>query len=98
MPKTKRGFSYQEFEDYNGVACEIKKSSVAGDDCIWFGAKEIGLKEFVAYRKPPWKEVELEQTERHHHIANNSMHLSREQVKELLPILHKFVETGEIES
>lgn len=29
--------------------------------------------------------------------ANSRMHLNREQIAELLPILQKFVETGEID-
>ena len=31
------------------------------------------------------------------HNANTSMHLSREQVAALLPMLQRFVETGEID-
>lgn len=31
------------------------------------------------------------------HNANTPMHFSREQVAALLPMLHRFVETGEID-
>lgn len=93
---TERGFAFVKFNDMNGVACKIQKSSIATDDAIWFGAEKIGLQEFVAFRQPAWQEVELEQNERHHYIANNSMHLSRDQLRELLPILQRFVETGEV--
>ena len=95
MKHTDRGFAYQEFEDFNGIKCSIQKSSIATDDCIWFGAKDIGLKHFKAYEG--WKDVELVQTISEHHVANNRMHLSREQVAELLPVLQRFVETGEID-
>lgn len=92
--KTKRGFEIVEFKDFNGVECKIQKSSLATDDAIWFGAKEIGLQEFRSGNG--WMPVELEQSEGHHFVANNSMHLNRKQVKKLLPILQNFVETGEL--
>lgn len=96
--QTKRGFDYRKFKDANGVACSIQISSAVRKDClIWFGADKIGLQEFVAFRQPSaWKEVKLEQTIDRHHIANNRMHLTQTQVKKLLPILEKFVKTGEI--
>ena len=97
--KTQRGFSLVEFKDENGIECNIQKSSLATKDCIWFGAKNIGLKEFVAHRQPEaWvnrDEVDICSME-HHFVANNRMHLSKTQVKKLIPILQKFVETGEI--
>lgn len=94
--KTLRGFAIKTFKDRNGVECKIQKSSLATEDAIWLGATSIGLREFVAHRDPAWQDVELEQKEGHHFIANTSMHLTRKQVKKLLPILQKFVETGEI--
>lgn len=92
---TSRGFEKLNFRDRYGVACSIQKSSLATDECIWFGADHIGLKEFVAYRQPnAWEDVELENTETHHFSANNRMHLNREQIRALLPILQRFVDTG----
>lgn len=96
IKKTERGFPYTEFKDYNGVECKIQKSSLATDDCIWLGAKKIGLQEFIVGKgwiEKPECDVH---TMEHHFVANNIMHLSREQVAELLPVLQKFVETGEI--
>lgn len=92
--KTDRGFKIAKFTDENGVECSVQKSSLATEDCIWLGANEIGLKEFVAYRG--WKDVPTPFTMQHHYSANNRMHLSREQVKALLPLLTHFVETGEL--
>jgi hypothetical protein len=40
--------------------------------------------------------VELVNTIEEHYVANNRMELTQEQVKNLLPILIKFVQTGEI--
>lgn len=99
VKKTNRGFAVVEFKDQHGTECSIQKSSLATDDCIWFGANKIGLKEFVAYRQPSaWvdrNDVDTHTME-HHFVANNRMHLTRKQVAKLLPILQKFVETGEL--
>ena len=94
MEKTERGFEYESFEDYNGVECSIQKSSIATEDCIWLGANDIGLKHFKAYEG--WTDVKFVNTIEEHYVANNRMHLSRKHVEKLLPILQKFVETGEL--
>lgn len=97
--KTQRGFVSYSFKDAGGIECSIQKSSWAEKDAIWLGAKKIGLKEFIAYRQPTaWMDREDvdEFSHAHHFIANNRMHLTREQVAKMLPILQKFVETGEI--
>jgi len=97
--KTERGFDFSLFKDRNGIECTIQKSSLATEDCIWFGARKIGLKEFVADRQPSaWvnKDDVDEHSLEHHYVANNRMHLTREQVAELIPVLQKFVDTGEL--
>ena len=98
---TERGFAYNEFTDRYGAKCSIQKSSLATEDAIWFGindpdpqimasqAKQFGVKTnettgWVPYPIP--EEVSI----------NTRMHLTQKQVKKLLPILQKFVETGEI--
>jgi len=98
---TDRGFEYIDFEDSYNNNCSIQKSSLADEDTIWFGinniepkimaqdAKKVGIKTeqevgWIEYPIP--KEV----------FINTRMHLNQEQVKELIPILQKFVETGEI--
>ena len=93
---TARGFARYEFTDENGVACSLQKSSAAEEDLIWLGCNEIGLKRFTP--GVGWQTVELHQggPGEVSHIANTRMHLKREQVAELLPLLNKFVETGEI--
>lgn len=95
---TQRGFGKLNFRDRNGVASSIQKSSIATDECIWLGADHLGLKEFVAFRQPSaWVDVELENTEKHHFVANTRLHLNRAQVRALLPILQHFVDTGEVD-
>lgn len=95
--KTNRGFIVIKFKDANGIECSIQKSSSALSDKIWLGANKIGLQEFRTGEG--WKdrnEFDDDHSIEHHFIANNRMHLTRKQVKKLLPILQKFVETGEI--
>lgn len=93
IKETLRGFSLGNFEDNNGVKCSIQMSS--SDDCIWLGASEIGIT--IGY---PWRCVSNEEIiskfGAKSMVANNRMHLNRKQVKKLLPLLIKFVETGEI--
>ena len=98
--QTSRGFAYYEFTDVGGDVCTIQKSRSAMHDCIWLGSKEIGLKGFIPYGDPSWRDVSKDQIKEKFGfqdiIANNRMHLSRDQVAEILPILQKFVDTGEI--
>lgn len=92
---TNRGFKLVEFKDLYDTKCNIQKSSLATEDAIWFGVENANPKimasdtrqggtGWVRYHIP--KDVML----------TTRMHLNREQVKELLPILKKFVDTGEI--
>lgn len=91
--KTKRGFDLIEFEDLYGAKCNIQKSSLATEDAIWFGAENIDAKYFVPHEG--WKELKPP-LDTYDMVANNRMHLSRKQVRELLPILEAFVKTGEV--
>lgn len=100
LRKTSRGFTYRNFLDRNGVECSIQQSSLATEEAIWFGANKIGVREFVAGREPnAWVSLDY-MDEAHgmdkHYVANNRMHLTRKQLKKLLPTLIKFVETGEL--
>jgi len=105
LTKTQRGFKTGKFTDRYGAQCSIQKSSLATENAIWLGVDDadpkimssdairMGLKPKTG-TDADWgwtpffipKEVSL----------NTRMHLTQEQVKELLPILQKFVETGEI--
>lgn len=98
---TERGFSKGEFTDQYGAKCSIQASSIATKECIWLGvndadpqimasqAAEHGVETtettgWVKYPIP--SEVSL----------STRMHLSREDVKKMLPLLTKFVETGSL--
>ena len=99
--KTARGFELITFSDRHDEACSLQKSSLAFEDAIWLGvdnanprilhgdAKKLGIQTsatsgWVDYPLPP----EVDMTTR--------MHLTRDQVADLLPVLQKFAETGEI--
>jgi hypothetical protein len=102
--KTQRGFSYTNFKDRNGRACSIQRSSVADDEgVIWFGCDDIGRKKFTPNKIEgggKWEDVPTPSGGCIHgeisYIANTRMHLNQSQVKELLPILQHFAETGEL--
>ncbi|MES0334756.1 MAG: hypothetical protein SFH39_00140 [Candidatus Magnetobacterium sp. LHC-1] len=93
--KTNRGFNLIEFLDLYETKCNIQKSSLATEDAIWFGVENANpqimaskvIEGGVGWAKYPVSD-DVQFTTR--------MHLSRENVKELLPILQKFVDTGEI--
>lgn len=99
--KTGRGFARIEFTDRYDVPCSMQKSSLATEDAIWFGVNDANPIIMASQAKAHGVETtkttgwvpfpvpdEVQFTTR--------MHLTREQVRELLPILHEFVETGEI--
>lgn len=92
---TVRGFSLIEFRDKYGAECSLQKSSAASEPCIWLGITDAkpqimaskldeSLSGWLPYPIPD--EVHI----------NTRMHLTIDQVKELIPYLQKFVETGEI--
>lgn len=92
---TQRGFSLYEFKERNGSLCSLQKSSIATENCIWFGPNESVIT--VGY---PWENYTEQQIKEKlggkEVVSNSRMHLTQTQVKELLPILQKFAETGEI--
>lgn len=87
---TGRGFDLINFKDRYGVGCSLQKSSLFTEDCIWFGCDEADPKMMVSGKG--WQPVKMPAE----YIANTRMHLTQEQVRELLPFLEKFAETGEL--
>jgi hypothetical protein len=80
---TARGFAVSEFTDFYGSKCSVQESSIVFPECIWLGTDvphDIG-------RTVPYPYRAGEQTR---------MHLTRKMVKELIPLLQKFVETGRL--
>jgi len=99
--KTPRGFSTAEFVDRYGAKCSLQKSSLATEDAIWFGinepdpqitasnAKKLGI---PCGTETGWVKYEIPEEV----LINTRMHLTQEMVIELLPLLQKFAETGEL--
>jgi hypothetical protein len=93
--KTDRGFKVIEFEDHYGAKCNIQKSSLASEDAIWFGVEDADpqiMCSKIIEGGTGWAKYPIPEDV----MINTRMHLTREQVEKLLPILQKFVDTGEI--
>lgn len=101
LKHTERGFAFYEFTDYYGTECTIQKSSLATADAIWLGASRVEVRGFTPFGKPDsWTiltRADLEDRLGFQDVvSNNRMHLTRSQVEDLLPILQRFVDTGEL--
>lgn len=90
VKRTQRGFRLVEFIDRYGAKCSLQKSSIATEDCVWLGPDEANPQILVAGQG--WKPIPLPEDA----VCHTRMHLTQKQVKDLLPHLKKFVETGEI--
>ncbi len=102
--KTERGFQRVEFKDSYGEECSVQESSSC-EASIWLGidkpalsimardAADMGRSDLLEpgpERYNGWVEWPVpEQVSR-----RGRMHLSQEQVKELLPLLEHFAKTG----
>ncbi len=100
--KTTRGFDIIKFKDWYGENCSIQKSSLFGEDCIWFGIMDANPQ--IMASKAKMFGVETNETTGwvpypvpEEVLITTRMHLNRKQVLELLPILEKFAYTGEID-
>lgn len=82
--KTDRGFERFEFTDRYGEVCSIQESSLATDDAIWFGVNHASIEEVNLVEENGKKG------------AMARMHLTRDMVKDLLPILQFFADHGEL--
>ncbi len=109
--KTPRGFLVANFEDRNGIKCSVQQSSAIGDtddafdrpgsSCLWLGvddvepmvmasqAREFGIKtaETTGWVPYPIPEDVL---------LHSRMHLSKEQVVNLINTLQHWVQTGKL--
>ena len=90
LKRTARGFRLYEFEDRNGYACSIQKSSIATEDCIWFGLDSASPKKLVQGKG--WVDVDLDEGVE----TNTRMHLTRDQAKILSKELKYFAATGQL--
>lgn len=98
---TQRGFAQANFLTGDGVACSIQKSSVMGTDAIWLGVDDPDPK--VLATKAASVGVTTSETTGwvpypipDEVLISTRMHLTRDEVKALLPLLQHFAETGEV--
>ena len=92
---TNRGFKLIEFDDLYETRCNIQESSLATDKAIWLGVESAEPKIMASKTKEGgtgWVDYPIPEDVK----LTTRMHLTREQVNNLLPILQKFVDTGEI--
>jgi hypothetical protein len=89
---TERGFEIANFKDSRQNECSIQKSSAAEDDYIWLGIDNPRLTIFEDERMGKYINTNLPKN----WAVSSRMHLSREQVNELLPVLITFSETGNL--
>ncbi len=95
IKKTDRGFDVIEFLDYYSKNCSLQQSSIATGDYVWLGVDEPEVKILaskILEGRTGWANYPLPEGVE----IFSRMHLSREQVRQLLPHLIKFVETGDI--
>lgn len=88
---TERGFAFCAFKDLYDISCSLQKSSLATVDAIWLGVDDP--KPQIMDNEKGWTPYNIPKDV----LLSTRMHLTRDQVAELLPILEHFVETGEIE-
>ena len=92
---TERGFKLIEFTDRYDHKCNIQKSSLGTEDAIWFGVESAEpkiLASKVMKGGCGWVDYPIHEDV----MLNTQMHLTIDQVRGLLPILQKFVDTGEL--
>jgi hypothetical protein len=100
---TQRGFLKAEFTDRYGEKCSLQESSLATEAAIWLGIDEPQPKMMARYapdhlRAPAndperlngWVDVPLPEGA----SISSRMHLTQTEVRELLPALTLFAETG----
>ena len=91
IQKTHRGFKYTKFIDHYGYQCSIQKSSLATEDCIWLGCDNPKVK--ILVQNLGWQDIQLPEDA---DIFGCRMHLTQDMIKELIPILQHFVQTGNL--
>lgn len=99
--KTARGFDLIKFTDRYGAKCSIQKSSLASEHAIWLGVDDAEPK--VMASKASQFNINTDETSGwipypipEDVLLTTRMHLTINEVRKLIPILQKFVETGEI--
>lgn len=90
-----RGFKLLRFKDRYNEDCNIQKSSLATEDCIWLGVENPNP-QIMASKTPQggtgWVKYDIPDNV----LIASRMHLNRKQARELAKVLNKFARTGEL--
>jgi hypothetical protein len=104
---TSRGFELVEFEDVNGEKCSLQQSSATGfergpgQDHLWLGVNETRPKILASKAAAAgiqttettgWVEVPLPEGA----LISSRMHLDRDQARELVTHLKRWIDTGSL--
>ena len=89
--RTKRGFAVLAFRDQHEIHCSIQKSSLANEDCIWLGCDDPDPRSLIPGQG--WTKLQMPEN----YMVNTRMHLTRDQVAALLPVLQYFVDHGDLD-
>ena len=90
LQTTQRGFPLYRFIDRYDKPCSIQKSSLASENAIWLGCDNANPRRMIVGRG--WVPYLVPDDV----LMDTTMHLTQNQVRELLPILQTFADTGEI--
>jgi hypothetical protein len=98
--ETERGFRGYEFIDRYGNECSIQDSSIATEDCIWFGINDPKPQIMVSQARQFGVDPKGETTGWVPYPIPDEvsiwtrMHLTRDQVRDLMPVLQYFADHG----
>lgn len=103
IEKTGRGFSLIQFTDKYNVKCSLQESSLATEDCIWLGVDDVEpkimVKDAVALGLDTNGQTDgcISYSIPEKVVLSSRMHLTQQQVLDLLPHLLHFAIHGTIE-
>jgi len=83
-----KGWGIVRFTDFYEKKCAIQDSTIATEACIWLGVSNIEPKILVPGEG--WKPYSIPEEV----LLSGRMHLTQTMVKQLLPFLTRFAETG----
>ena len=96
MGKTGRGFALGEFTDSYENICSIQKSSLATEDAIWLGCDNANPRILACKVNGGIPNGWVDYPVPEDVSFTTRMHLTVKMVEALIPLLQKFVKTGNL--
>ena len=101
IEKTQRGFDITEFKDRYDNPCRLQHSSLATENAVWFGITDPNPQIMASQAAEHGIETEETSGWVDYPIPKNvniwtEMHLTDNQLSDIIPYLIGFVETGRI--